>query len=299
MRAARIAAVAALGLVGVMAVAGCSSQSRESGDNAQLGRPNSGAAPEAASGAGSGGNADSGGMARQESARQNVPAQERHVVRTAALRVRVDDIFAASAGARGVAERFGGFVASEQTDTEEATLALKVATDRLDEALTALDDLGDVAHREQQAEDVTEQVVDIEVRIANQRASVERVRALLAEAKTVNEIMQIEEELTKRQAELESLEKRAATLAGQTELATVDVTFSSRGAPVVDERSGFLAGLESGWNAFVTTATVMLTVLGALLPFLLALGLPVLAVLMLARRRQRQVAARSTGAVNG
>lgn len=46
------------------------------------------------------------------------------------------------------------------------------------------------------AADVTEQLVDVESRIATQRASVERIRALLARAASVSEITSVESELT-------------------------------------------------------------------------------------------------------
>jgi hypothetical protein len=50
--------------------------------------------------------------------------------------------------------------------------------------------------------------------------------------------------------------------------------------------AGFLAGLRDGWDAFTSSATVLLTVLGAVLPFaalLVVLGVPLL--LWLRRRR--------------
>jgi hypothetical protein len=216
------------------------------------------------------------------------------VVHTATLHVQVDDVDDAAAKARGLAERFDGFVADERSESGTANLTLRVATDRLGEALATIEGLGEVTHREQQAKDVTEQVVDVETRITNQRASVERVRALLDRATTVGEVVQIESELTKRQAELESLENRAAALAGQTELATVTVRLAGRGSTALGgERTGFLAGLESGWNAFVASITVLLTVLGAILPFLLALGVPLLFALLTIRRRR--AAARPAG----
>jgi Domain of unknown function (DUF4349) len=233
------------------------------------------------------------GAGEQSSGNQRVPAQGRHVVYTVTLHVRVDEIDDAAARARGMAERFGGFVADERSESGAASLTLRVAADRLSEALAELDGLGEVTQREQHAEDVTEQVVDVETRIANQRASVERVRALLDRATTVGEVVQVESELTARQAELESLENRAAALAGQAELATVTVKLAGRGSATLDgERTGFLAGLESGWDAFVASVTVFLTALGAILPFLLTLGIPVLVILIIRRRR---AAARPAG----
>ena len=47
---------------------------------------------------------------------------------------------------------------------------------------------------------------DIASRLRSQQRSVARVRALLAQAKTIGEIVQVEGELSRREADLESLE---------------------------------------------------------------------------------------------
>ena len=298
-------ALAMVGLVGVIGAAGCGSSGRDSSSesggqgDAQLGRPGGTNQQPGQGGTQLSGSGEDDQQADKPTG-QDLSAQERHVVRTATMSVRVDDVTAAAAQARGVAERFGGFVAAEQTESDAASMTLRVAADQLDDALTAIDELGDVTRREQQAEDVTEQVVDVEARIANQRASVERVRALLGQANSVGDVMQVEAELTTRQAELESLENRRAALASQTELATVTVRLAGRGSPVLDdERTGFLAGLKSGWSALVATVSVLLTMLGAVLPFALAIGLPLLAVLWIVRRRRPVAALAPTGLGSG
>ena len=55
-----------------------------------------------------------------------------------------------------------------------------------------------------------------------------------------------------------------------------------------DEPSGFLSGLRGGWDALLATLRVVLTVLGALLPWLIALGVPAYAVLWLIGRRSQR-----------
>ena len=65
--------------------------------------------------------------------------------------------------------------------------------------------LGDEQTRSVQTQDVTESLVDVESRLVTQQASVDRVRALLAKANTIGEVVSIESELTKREADLDSL----------------------------------------------------------------------------------------------
>ena len=50
--------------------------------------------------------------------------------------------------------------------------------------------------------------------------------------------------------------------------------------------TGFVGGLQHGWHAFLAAVDGLLTVLGALLPFLVVLGIPLLVWLRLRRRRR-------------
>jgi hypothetical protein len=218
----------------------------------------------------------------------------RDVVFTADLSVQVEDVASAITRAEGIVVAAGGLVAGEETSrnpdspaTAQGRLTVRVPAAAFRSTLAALAALGTPISQTQTAQDVTEEVTDLDSRVATQRASVERVRALLAEAKVIADIVSIEGELARREAELESLQARRARLGDLTTLSTITATFTGPGVePVVaaGER-GFLAGFGEGWAAFKSVVVVMLTVLGAVLPFVLvgaAVGLPLLA---LRRRR--------------
>ncbi|MFI7677384.1 DUF4349 domain-containing protein [Actinophytocola sp. NPDC049390] len=216
------------------------------------------------------------------------PGVDRKLVRTATMELVATDVVATVDRARDVAVRENGYAGREQVRDTSATLTLHIPSDRFDQALDALSGLGKVVAREQSAEDVTEQVVDLDSRIATQRASVDRVRALLARANTVDEIVRIEQEVTAREAELESLQQRSQALAGQVAMSTVTIRIGRTAAPPAPEpekASGFLAGLSAGWDAFRGAGAVTLEVIGAVLPFVLALAIPVVAALRWWRRR--------------
>jgi len=230
--------------------------------------------------------------------------EDRSVIYMVDLVVEVDDVGEAGDRAEAVATRFGGFVESESTfgvptdplpvepggvedspgpsgiapyprGDQQSVLVLRVPADRYEQAVDELEAIGETVSRNRNAQDVTDEVVDVEARIETQQASLDRLQALLAEAERIEDILAIETELTQRIGELESLKARQEQLASLTQLATVTVTFVPP-QTVVEEGSGFLAGLEAGWAAFVRSIEVGLTVLGAVLPFLVALVLVVL-----------------------
>ncbi|MCW2777513.1 MAG: hypothetical protein JWN17_1238 [Frankiales bacterium] len=197
------------------------------------------------------------------------PLAGRSLVRTATLTVRVPDVRVAADRAVEVARTTGGAVAGEQSGGSEADLRLQVPPDRLDEALTRLARLGTERDRTLSTEDVTEQAVDLDSRLATQRASVARVRALLDRATGLGDVVKVEGELARREADLESLQSRARALSGRVDLAvrSLHLTEDDRVAATASA-PGFRGGLDAGWHAFTATARVLAAVSGALLPFL-------------------------------
>ncbi|HEX7744700.1 MAG TPA: DUF4349 domain-containing protein, partial [Micromonosporaceae bacterium] len=150
--------------------------------------------------------------------------------------------------------------------------------------------LGDEERREISTQDVTEEALDLDARIGTQQARVDTGRRLLAQAKSLSELISIEGELAKREADLASLEAKKRHIDDLTALSTITLVLLDRdSSAVADEpRTGFLAGLAAGWRALVASLQVLLTLLGALLPWLVLLGGPALVALWWYRRVRRR-----------
>ncbi len=230
----------------------------------------------------------------------------RSIIRTADLVVRAKSAQAAADRATVLARSTDGYVASQQSVTDpevegpgpsSVNLVLRVPTDDFDRVVRGLRALGTVRSDKRDATDVTEEVVDVESRVKSQKRSIERLRTLLSKATTVGEVVQVESELASRETELESLQTRFAALSSQAALSTIRVTFETPStAAATEEGGGFVAGLRAGWNAFVAVVQGLLTAVGALVPFLVALGLLVgLPGWLFLRARARRRAASSEG----
>ena len=83
--------------------------------------------------------------------------------------------------------------------------------------------LGTPRERTVSAEDVTEQVVDTEERLVALRASRDRLRLLMERATSVADVVTVERELARVQAELESMERRLNALRGAVTLSELSV----------------------------------------------------------------------------
>ena len=214
-------------------------------------------------------------------------APDRSVIRTARLTLDVRDLPAASSTVRDTAVSVGGFVAAEHSVERASSFTLRVPADRLDEVMGRLAGTGTVTERYGQAEDVTDRMVDLQSRLATQRASVARVRALLERANTVGEVVAVESEMASREAELESLQRRMASVSGRVALSTLTVALNPVPVAASEPDDGFLAGLAAGRRAFVATMGGVLTAVGVVVPFVLALA-ALLGAALLGRRAVRR-----------
>ena len=214
------------------------------------------------------------------------------VIRTGELVVVVGDVRRAAEEAAGLVRGAGGSVESEERISDDssgsAVLRLRVPPAAFDDTLRALSDLGKEQSRRLGSQDVTDQVVDLDSRLATQRTSVERVRALLGAADTLGEVVQVESELTRRTADLESLQARLAALNEQVDLSSLTVRLhATTGLAAGSGPLGFRDGLQKGWQALLTVARAGAVATGAVLPFT---PLVVALLLLLWRVRTRRTA---------
>jgi hypothetical protein len=219
-------------------------------------------------------------------------AIERSVIATGALRLTTRHLDDVRRDAIALVTGLGGNVADEQSrsdahgNLDRVDLTLRVPASSFDKALDQLGALGTVRHREQSVEDVTTQVIDIDARVKAQTESVASIQRLLARARTIAEIMSIESQLSSRQAELDSLKQQQKWLADQTSLSTIQLSVTRPAKQDEQTSSGFLGGLERGWNALGTSTLALATAVGAVLPFAVVLAVLGIPVWMLVRRRR-------------
>jgi hypothetical protein len=293
------------GLIVVLALAGCSAAGSHSSSKA--------AAPAEARGAAAG--AADNNQAQKDNgvptqnkdgavaqAPAGLPYQvptDRSVIYNGTMTVRVPDVDAAAAQVTALATGKGGFVGGDQRSLNgsksTATVTVRIPVDQFSPTVDAIGSAlsrlgGKEESRQITAEDVTAKMVDLNSRMKTQQASVDRIRALLGQAKSLTDITTLESELSSRESDLESLEAQVRDLTNLSTLSSLTVTLlepdAAAAAKPKKAEGGFLGGLKSGWHAFAASLRAVLTVLGAVLPFLVLIGLPAWIVWYVIRRRR-------------
>lgn len=218
-------------------------------------------------------------------------AEVREVVTTGSLTIVVGDTAAAVEEIVAVVEGAGGRVDSRSetaaTDNREASawLSVRIPADGLTAAIDALGEVGEVRDVSLTSDDVTRYGRDLDARIKALEASTERLLELMAEADTSEALIAAESALSERQADLEALRSEREYLSDQVAMSTLDISVVGE-ASAEFETGGFLGGIKSGWQALVAFASGALVVLGTLLPWAIALGVPVALIVWLLRRRR-------------
>jgi hypothetical protein len=222
------------------------------------------------------------------------------VIRTGEVSLTSKDLSRVRAEIDTLLVTVGGTIGSEQSSNDEhgrveqSTLVLRVPVDRFAATKSALMRMGKLQTSDENSKDVTTQVIDVDERVQTLQNSLDDLQRFQRSAKDVKDLLAYEEKITQRQSELQSLKAQQSYLADQTSMSTITVHLSTpvRYVPPPDplEGAGFLAGLEAGWQALLDVLVVGVTVLGAVLPFLVAallVGVPAwLGIRLLLRRRR-------------
>jgi hypothetical protein len=279
-------------LVAGIVVTGCSSSGNstdKAASGAGLSNPGAAAAPEQA--------AAGGGATAKDTPAQSpdLGVDQRSIIYRGSISVRVKDVTAAAGQVTGIASTAGGFIGSDNRSRgpgdDTATMELRVPADKFSSVVEQLSRLGSEEARQISTEDVTEQTIDLDARIAVQQARVDSGRKLLASAKSLSDLVMLEREVATRESDLASLQAKKRHVADLVALSTISITLLSPAAPApkpAEDKHGFLGGLAAGWHALLASLRVLLTVFGALLPWLLGVGLPVWGIYYLVRRVLRE-----------
>lgn len=161
----------------------------------------------------------------------------RKIIKDATLAVDVDDTTAALGRIDTIAVQSGGYVIETRTDggvdsgRTGATVKFGVPVDNFEAAMGRLRTIGAVASEESSGVDVSQEYTDVQSRIANLEATQARVREFLAQAKTVEEALQVNARLTEIEGQLAELKGRMTYLAGRAAYSTITVALTGPAIP--------------------------------------------------------------------
>jgi Domain of unknown function (DUF4349) len=206
------------------------------------------------------------------------------IIYTAQLTVRAADVSSAVAQAGQIAAAAGGYIASETLSASPdhpseatASVQLKIPVASYPATLGRLGrSLGTQLAVQQQAQDVTQQVADVNSQVASDQAAIVQLRALLAHAGSVGDLLSVQNQINSEESSLESMQAQQRALSHETSYATVTLTLlGPKAKPAVHRKKPaptLASGFGAGWHALRVTVSWTLAFLGVVAPFAVVLA---------------------------
>lgn len=219
------------------------------------------------------------------------------IIRTAGFTLKTTAFDETLAGLEALTAEYGGRVESLSRNGDAAagemrtaSLTLRIPVDRLDGFLSGAESVGRVTALTEEQEDVSESYYDLEARAQTQQAKMERLRAMMTQAETVSELIELENAIAETQYSLDSYTGSLRYYDSRIEDSAVRVTV--REIAVSESMEATLgqrmtAGLRSSLAAggrFLLDALVFLM---AALPWMAVVGVIVLVIVCVRRKKRK------------
>jgi len=202
---------------------------------------------------------------------------ERKIIFNARLDIAADDVQVAFADASRLARNAGGFVDKSSvyakkddsgTERTYVTLTVRVPVSAYQDVLQGLRTLpgGKVTKEESGSREVTDQYTDLQSRLRNLQRSESQYLTLLGQAKTIQEIMTVNDRIDSIRLQIERIQGQMNMLDNLSDLATIDITMAppvpgkpqpkdeGPRSPVEAFREAFAWTLEAGQYAAAAAA---------------------------------------------
>lgn len=214
------------------------------------------------------------------------------IIKTASVGIEVDDYKTEILKIREIVKANNAYISTEDeknySNSIYNNLIIRVKNEDFEKLIGLLTvDVKKVTYKNINSQDVTEEFVDIAARLKTKKEVEIRYTEILKQAKTIREILDIEEELRQIREEIEAKEGRLKFLNSQVDLSTINLSItqyfiSDRYEPGFFGKIG--KALSNGWDG------LLLFIIGVmyLWPLWLVLGIGLYIMLRIIKRKRKK-----------
>jgi len=186
---------------------------------------------------------------------------DRKIIKNASFDIKIKDGDAAVNKVTASVTAAGGYVQDvKQSGTKQQgrsiNITVRVPSGQYEVLTNIVRELGEVTTQHQWTEDVTEQFVDLELRIKTKEAHLTQLQKLYAQGGTIKEMMELESEIGRVTADLESMKGMMRVLSNRVDFSTMVINLYEPGVPTpisppktVWER--MQRGFTESWNGVI------------------------------------------------
>lgn len=220
----------------------------------------------------------------------------RKIIYEAEITLVVDDVSKLEIEMTSLIKRLGGYLADVAVDRSQGEQLsgrwrVRIPVAQFESFLDAVSKFGIPESRRQTAQDVSEEFVDLNARISNQKRLEERIVKLLEDPSgEIKDVIEVERELARVRSEVEQMEGRLRYLTDRTDLTTVVVIAREEHDYVPPEAPTFASRIHQAWDSSLLAlrnfAESVVVAAVAAAPWIVVAGTLLVPSVLLARRRR-------------
>jgi len=191
-----------------------------------------------------------------------IPIDKKKIIKDGSISVKVADLEKAKKSVNELVKSMNAYYENESYNNNESTfsydLKIRIPSQNFEKILSLVENgVGEITSKNIEARDVTEEFMDIQSRLTNKKNYLKKYNDLLSKAKSIKDILDIEEQIRVLQEEIESSEGRLKFLSDQVSYSTLNVNlFKTKDFIYKPEaKDSFFERLKSslgnGWNGIV------------------------------------------------
>lgn len=225
----------------------------------------------------------------------------RMIIKTGTLNIEVEKYDETENKVTEITKNLNGYVSNSSSslnasNKKQGTLVLKVPADKYDALISEVSKLGKVMSENINANDVTEQYIDLEARMKTQKELEQRLIKLLEEKTArLSDVVDVEQKLASVRQTIESIDGRMRYLRSQSSFSTLTLSIYEPSLLITSSGGGFFyeigQSIKKGLEGFTEVLSGIITIVIALIPIIILILIILYLVRVIIRRRKKVPAA--------
>lgn len=202
---------------------------------------------------------------------QPQPDWDKKIIKNGSLGLEIKDYRKFTLALREKIKSTGGYIAQEEQNQNDFqignNMTVKVPVDQFDNAMQLFSaDAEKVNEKKISTDDVTRQYIDTKTRMDSKKAVLQRYTELLKQAKNMEEILNVQNEINAIQEELESAGGEAEYLKHASAFSTITISYTevldpaAAGKANKEEGNRLAHAFRTGWNGITAVCIELLTI---------------------------------------
>jgi hypothetical protein len=199
---------------------------------------------------------------------------DQKIITTSRISLEVQDVATTLDSLKSTATAYGGYVGSMSVDTRSnnqlyAVLTMRVPGSAFNPVVTEIKTLGVLKSESLQADDVTEEYIDLNARRAALAGQLAQYMRIMEKAENVSEILEVQEQIERVQVEIDRIDGRLKYLDNRVDYATITVSLQEP-VPVGGNEGFSLVGVfNEGIAGLLAVTAGLLIVIISLIPLII------------------------------